>query len=464
MVDLKIATLDNLGTMVSEDAINEFRNGLRGPLLQPGDAGYDDVRTLWNGMIDKRPALIARCTGAADVISSVNFARENNLLVSVRGGDHSAAGNALCDDGLMIDLSLMNSVHVDPVGRTARVGGGTKWRDVDHETLAFGLATTGGTNSDTGVGGLTLGGGLGWLAGKHGLACDNVLSIDLVTANGKFVTASADENPDLFWGLRGGSGNFGVATSFEFRVHPIGPLLLGGMIAHPFDQAREVLKFYADFTRDIPDELNTIAVLLTVPDGPPVAAIAVCYNGDLTKGEEVLQPLRDFGSPVLEQLGPMPYGAIQTMLDDSFPRGRRYYWKGNIVKDIGDELIDAMVEHFASVPSPYTAIALQQLGNASNRVAADATAFSHRDGRYDCLSISGWEDPSEDEVNVGWTRDFSDVTRKFSIGGLYVNGVIELDEMQAAYKNASYDRLVTLKNKYDPTNLFRINPNIKPTM
>ena len=464
MSDLRIAATTGSDAVLKRTALEEFKASLRGHLLRPGDADYDSARALWNGMIDKRPALIARCADAEDVITCVKFARTNNVLVSVRGGDHSAAGNALCDGGLMIDLSPIHSVRVDPTGPTARVGGGARWSDFDRETQAFGLGTTGGTNSDTGVGGLTLGGGLGWLAGKYGLACDNLLSADVVTADGRLLTASSRENADLFWGLRGGSGNFGVVTSFEFQLHPVGPTVLGGVVFYPFEKAKEALSFYSDFSSHIPDELNTIGGLLTSPEGLPVVAIAVCYNGPLEQGEEVLRPVRAFGPPLVDQIGPLPYTALQSMLDEAFPRGRQYYWKAHLVKEISPDLITTLVEHFATVPSPFTGVIFQQVGNASNRVGKDETAFSHRDARYDCVAIAGWTDPAEAERNIQWTRTFYDLTGPFSFGGLYVNSVIEQDALKSAYRAETYTRLVALKNKYDPTNFFRINPNIAPTV
>jgi FAD/FMN-containing dehydrogenase len=464
MSELVVTTTTGGDAAVDEATVAEFKASLHGQLLLPSDDGYDEARKLWNAMIDKSPALISRCAGAEDVISCINFARANDVLVSVRGGDHSAAGNALCDGGLMIDLSSMNGVSVDSANRAARAGGGSRWRDFDRETQAFGLATTGGTNSDTGVGGLTLGGGLGWLASKHGLACDNLLSADVVTADGRLLTASDAENADLFWGIRGGSGNFGVVTSFEFQLHPVGPMVLAGLVMHPFESAREALRFYGDFSSNIPDELNTIGVLLTSPEGFPVVAIAVCYHGPIDKGEEVLRPVREFGPPLVDQISPMPYMAIQTLLDDAFPRGRHYYWKANLLEDISDDLIDGLVEHFAAVPSPFTGIAFQQLGNAANRVGKSDTAFSHRDARYDCVAISAWTDPAEAETNIRWTREFFDLTRVFSPGGIYVNGVMEPETVKFAYRDETYERLAALKNKVDPTNFFRNNPNIKPTV
>jgi FAD/FMN-containing dehydrogenase len=464
MSELVVTTTTGGDAALEVATVAEFKASLRGQLLLPSDEGYDDARKLWNAMIDKKPALIARCAGAEDVISCVNFARANDVLVSVRGGDHSAAGNALCDGGLMIDLSSMNSVSVDSAQRIARAGGGSRWGDFDRETQAFGLATTGGTNSDTGVGGLTLGGGLGWLASKYGLACDNLLSADVVTADGRLLTANDAENADLFWGIRGGSGNFGVVTSFEFRLHPVGPMVLAGLVMHPFERAKDALRFYGDFSSNIPDELNTLGALLTSPEGFPVVATAVCYHGPIDKGEEVLRPLREFGPPLVDQISPMPYTAIQTLLDDAFPRGRHYYWKANLLEDISDDLIDDLVEHFATVPSPFTGIAFQQLGNAANRVGKSDTAFSHRDARYDCVAISSWTDPAEAETNIRWTREFFDLTRAFSPGGIYVNGVMEPETVKFAYRDETYERLAALKNKYDPTNFFRNNPNIEPAV
>lgn len=448
---------------VSEQALAELRGMLRGTVLQPSEPGYEDARRVWNGMTDKRPGLIVQCQGTADVVAAVKFARESDLLVAVRGGGHSIAGHSVCDGGLMIDLARMNSVRVDPRAGTARAGGGAKWIDFDHETQAYGLATTGGTNSDTGIGGLTLGGGLGWLAGKYGLTCDNLLSADVVTADGSVLVASASENPDLFWGLRGGSGNFGVVTSFEYQLHEV-TTVLGGLVVHPFERAKEVLRFYGEFSRSIPDELNTIGVLLTLPDGMKAAAIAVCYNGDPAEGEKVLQPLREFGPPAMVQIGPMPYLAVQTMLDASFPTGRQYYWKAHLCGEITDSIIDSMIEHFARVPSPYSALGFQQLGNAANRVSPEETAFSHRDALYDALMLSGWEDPSQAAANIEWTRAVYNSLQPSLHEGIYVNGLGEdsADQTVSAFRSGTYDRLISLKEKYDPSNFFRLNPNIKP--
>jgi FAD/FMN-containing dehydrogenase len=464
MADVRVTTTRGTDTVLDDATVQEFKGSLRGELLTSGDAGYDAARTVWNGMFDRRPALIARCAGVADVINSVNFARTKNLLIAVRGGDHSLAGHSVCEGGIMIDLSPMRSVRVDPAKQTARAEGGARWRDFDHETQAFGLATTGGTNSDTGIGGLTLGGGLGWLAGKYGLACDNLLSADVVTADGRLLTASATQNADLFWGLRGGSGNFGIVTSFEYKLHRVGQVL-AGLVVHPFDKAKDILRFYREFSTAIPDEVNTLGALLTTPEGLQVAAIAVCYNGAIEQGEKVLRPLREFGPPLVDQIGPMPYTAVQTMTDAMFPRGRQYYWKANLMHHLSDDAIKTIIDHFAAVPSPHTVIGFQQLGNAVNRVGQDVTAFSHRDALYDFLMLSGWENPSDAERNIRWTRELSSAIQPFLRGGIYVNAFTD-DSKQGirdAYRPETYERLVALKNTYDPENMFRLNPNIKPT-
>jgi FAD/FMN-containing dehydrogenase len=466
MADLRITTARGSDTVLEEATVQGFKTSVRGPLLRPSDADYDEARKVFNAMHDRHPALIVRCVGVADVIAAVAFARTHHLLVAVRGGDHSIAGHSVCEGGLMIDLSQMRSVRVDPTKRIARAEGGARWRDFDHETQAFGLATTGGTNADTGIAGLTLGGGLGWLAGKYGLACDNLLSADVVTADGRLLTASATENEDLFWGLRGGSGNFGIVTSFEYQLHRVDPVL-AGMVIHPFERAKEVLRFYSDFSTAIPDEVNTLGALFTTPEGLRVVAIAVCYNGPIEEGEKVLQPLREFGPPLADQISPIPYTVLQAMTDDLFPRRRQYYWKASLMNRISDDAIDTMLEYFSAVPSPHTVMGFQQLGNAANRVGPDETAFSHRDALYDFLMLSGWEDPSAAERNIRWTRELNDAIQPFLHGGLYVNALGEEDfqhRIQAAYRPKTYERLVALKNKYDPTNLFRLNPNIKPTV
>jgi FAD/FMN-containing dehydrogenase len=467
MADVRMVTMTGTNTMIAAAAVEAFKASLRGALLCAGDAGYDEARQVWNGMIDKRPALIARCAGVADVISTVNFARTHQLLVSVRGGGHNIPGNAVCDGGLMIDLAPMRSVRVDPMRRTARAEGGVIWGEFDCETQAFGLATTGGSVSDTGIAGLTLGGGLGWLAGKYGLSCDNLLSADMVTADGQFLIASTSEHADLFWCLRGGGGNFGIVTAFEYQLHPVGPVLAGTLI-HPFTKAKEALAFYRDFAKAIPDEVNTIGGLLTSPEGDPLAVIAVCYNGSLEAGERALQSLREFGPPVADQVRPIAYCEVQTLLDAATVRGRRYYIKSSFMRSISDEAIDTLVERFASVPSPLTLTFFQQLGNAANRVDIQGTAFSHRDALCEWGCLSSWLDSADDGANIHWTRELAEAMQPFSSGGAYITQMgVEAEEgaerIKAAY-GPNYNRLVALKNKYDPTNLFRHNQNIKPTV
>jgi FAD/FMN-containing dehydrogenase len=467
MTDVRVITTRGTDVILEEAAVQELKARLHGPLLSPGDTGYDEARQVWNGMIDRRPALIARCAGVADVIAAVKFARTHEVLVSVRGGGHNAPGNAVCQGGLMIDLAGMRSVRVDPIRRTARAEGGATWGDFDRETQAFSLATTGGSVSDTGIAGLTLGGGLGWLAGKYGLSCDNLLSVDLVTADGTVLIASATENADLFWGLRGGGGNFGVVTSFEYQLHPVSQVL-AGMVLYPFSKAKEALTLYRNFATAIPDEVNTIGGLLTSAEGEPVVAIAVCCNGSFEAGEKVLRPLRAFGPPLADHISTMPYCQVQTLLDAATVRGRRYYMKSNMMQGISDDAIDTLVERFRIIPSPFSFVFFQQLGNAANRVDAAATAFSHRGALCEWGCLSSWLDPAADDANVRWTRELAEVMRPFTTGSDYVNQIgLETEEgserIKAAY-GANYERLVAVKNKYDPTNLFRHNQNIRPTV
>lgn len=451
---------------LDEAAIQELRAGLRGALLHPGDDHYETARRVWNGMIDRKPALIIRCAGVADVITAVNFARTNNLLVSVRGGSHSAAGNAVCEGGLMIDLSLMKGIRVDPVRRTARAEPGLTWGEFDHETQAFGLATTGGFVPSTGIAGLTLGGGLGYLMRRFGLTCDNLLSVDLVTAAGQLLTASETENADLFWGVRGGGGNFGIVTSFEYRLHAVGPMVLGGFIFHPLPRAKEVSQFYRQFTRTSPDELTTHLAFATSPDGHPVVAFILCYSGPLEKGEEVIRPLREFGSPVADTVGPMPYTAVQALGGPLYPPNRLNYWKSSFLKELSDDAIETMIAQFATVPSPFSAAALEELGGVVSRVGRDETAFGERSAHYNLIITSEWIDPAESEKNIQWARDFWEAMQPFESEAVYVNylGTEGEDRIKAAYGPTKYERLVALKNKYDPTNFFRLNQNIKPTV
>jgi FAD/FMN-containing dehydrogenase len=460
-----ISTTHEASGTLTKAAIERFGRELRGQLLRPGETGYDAARAVWNAMIDKRPAMIARCAGPADVIRSVNFARSHGLVLSVRGGGHNVAGNAVCDGGLMIDLAPMRGVRVDARGRTARADGGCTWRDLDHETAAFGLATTGGIIPATGIGGLTLGGGLGWLMRKHGLSCDNLLSADVVLASGELVTAGPNENPDLFWGLRGGGGNFGIVTSFEYRLHPI-DRVLGGMVVHPLERAPEVLSFLRDFTRTAPDELVCMAVLLTGPDGAKILAVVTCYCGPTEQGERVLRPLRQFGPPVADQIATIPYVQLQGLLEAGFPPGLQNYWKSSFLSGLSDDAIAVAIEAFRRIPSSSSAIAFEQLGGAMSRVGEDDTAFGHRGAPFNLLVVSSWSDPTDNARHIAWTRALAEAMQPFSAGGVYVNYLGQeadegRDRIRAAYGPAKYERLIALKKRYDPGNLFRINQNIR---
>jgi FAD/FMN-containing dehydrogenase len=443
-------------------AVQEFAAALRGPLIQPGDPDYDAARTVWNAMIDRRPALIARCAGAADVIAAVTFAREHGRLLSIKGGGHNVAGTAVGDDGLMLDLSAMKGIRIDPLRRTARAEPGLTWGELDAEAQAFGLATIGVDVSSVGIAGLTLGGGFGWLVRSYGLACDTLLSVDIVTADGRLLTASATENTDLFWGLRGGGGNFGVVTSFEYQLHPVGQLL-AGLLLYPLTMANEALRFYREVTRTAPDELTVWAILLTAPDGSQMIALFVCYNGAGAVAEQAVQPLRDVGPPVADHIGPMSYRAVQTMFDAAFPAGRQSSWKSSFLGELSDDAIETIVTQFATVPSPQSAVLIEHLGGAVSRVGNDETAFNNRDAPYSFLIVSVWPDATQSAQNIQWTDEFWRAMQAFASGGVYVNylGVEGADRVQAAY-GRNYERLVALKTQYDPTNLFRVNQNIPP--
>ena len=382
--------------------------GFSGELLRPGNEGYDIARRVHNGMIDKRPGLIARCRGVADIVAAVDHARDAGAEISIKGGGHNVAGRAVTEGGVMIDLSPMRGVHVDPAGRTARAQAGVTWGELNRETQLHGLAVTGGTISTTGIAGLTLGGGLGWLMGKHGLAADNLLSAEVVTASGDVVTASDSENPDLFWALRGGGGNFGVVSSFEYRLHPVGPTITGGLAIHPFSDAAAVLRFFREFTATVADELGVMAALLHAPDGSgmKLAALLVCHAGSQSEAQEDLAELVAFGSPVDVQIGPMPYSAVNMMLDGGFPEGAFNYWKSSFLSELSDAAIETMVAQFAScTSSPMSAIVLEHFHGAVTRMPVDATAVPHRSDGYDLLIIGEWLDPATTGENVAWTRD-----------------------------------------------------------
>jgi FAD/FMN-containing dehydrogenase len=457
-------TLEGNRANLNDTDIESLQRSLRGELVVAGQAQYEEARRVWNGNVDRRPALIVRCMGAADVQQAVNFARSFGILVSVRGGGHSAPGYGTNDGGLVIDMSLMKGIRVDPDARTVQAQGGVLWRDLDHETQAFGLATTGGTVSNTGIVGLTLGGGLGWLMGKHGLSIDNLISADVVTADGQFRRASVKDNSDLFWALRGGGGNFGVVTSLEYRLHPV-TQVLGGMVIYPLDQARDVLRFYRDFTGTLPDEAEAYAALLTAPEGMPVAALILGYNGPIAEGEKVLAPARRFGKPVADVVGPMPYAARQRMLDEpNAIHGLQRYWRSAFTEQISDGLIDVMVEGASSFSSPMSALLFFHMHGAAARVSPTATAFAPRRAQWDFDAIGQWADGRESATHIAWVRALWGKLEPHLKGSAYVNHLAADDrpEKVRASFGENYALLRTLKAAYDPKNLFRVNANIAP--
>lgn len=460
---------------VSEAAVHELRTQLGGAVILPGDADYDAARAVWNGAIDRRPALIARCHGVADVLAALRFARTHGLLVAVRGGGHNVAGFGTCDGGIVIDLGPMKGVRVDPEARTARAQPGLTWGKFDRETQAFGLATTGGLVTTTGIAGFTLGGGIGWLMRKHGLTIDNLVSADVVTADGRLVTASAERHPDLFWALRGGGGNFGVVTSFEYRLHPVGPSVLGGVGLHPVERAGEVLRFYNQWTATLPDEMTSMVAFIAAPPlpfipeplhGTSMIAVAVCYAGSVEDGQRVAQPLLAFGPPEVAHVGPVPYTVLQGMFDASAPRGIHAYWKTHYVADLSDATIDALVAETARMRplSPFTTLHVHHLEGAVGRIAPDATAFPHRAPRYVMNIVGMWTAGEPPEPHIAWVRGTFDAMQPFATGAPYLNflGDEGADRVRAAYGAATYDRLAAIKQRYDPTNLFRVNQNIRP--
>jgi FAD/FMN-containing dehydrogenase len=448
--------------------------GFRGQLIRPYDADYDTARAVWNGAIDRRPQLIARCVGTADVVAAVRFARDRDLPIAIRGGSHNVAGTAVCDNGIVVDLSAMRAVRVDPAGRRAWVQGGALWGDVDRETQAHGLATTGGIVSHTGVAGLTLGGGVGWLMRKHGLTIDNLLAADVVTADGERLRASEDEHPDLFWGLRGGGGNFGVVTSFEFRVHSVGPTVLAGPILWDASDAREVLRFYRDFIRDAPDELGTVVRFGTAPPlsvippdlhWRPVVLVGICYAGPIEDGERRLRPLRACRSPLLDLVGRTPYAGFQSALDSTVIHGWNYYWKSTHLPELSDDLIDVIVNHAFSCSSARSYVAMFHLKGAVSRVAEGVTAFGNRQASH-AITLDGVWRPGEDlgDQETAWTRKFFAALGRFR-EGVYVNflgGDEDPGRVREAYGDRVYARLAEVKIKYDPDNVFHHNQNIIP--
>jgi FAD/FMN-containing dehydrogenase len=448
-------------TSIDQASIADLAARFSGMLVGPEDSRYDELRRVHNGMIDRRPALIARCLGSADIADAVNFARARGLDLAVRGGGHNVAGRAVCDGGLMLDMSLMKGIRVNPVRRTALAQGGVNWREFNRETQARGLATTGGVISTTGIAGLTLGGGLGWLMAKYGLATDNLLAAEVVTAAGEILRASKDDNADLFWAIQGGGGNFGAVSWFEFRLHPVGPVT-SGMIAFPFDKARDVLKFFRDMTVGLADELTIFGGLLHGPDGTPIAVIVLC---DCGSSDAALQSIKRFGTPIIDTIGPTSYEATNMMLDAGFPRGALNYWKSNFMTELSDQSIDTLISQFAQCPSPPSALVLEHIHGAATRVAVDGTAFPHRREGYNCLIVSQWLSAGENAPNIGWARDTYERLLPGFAAGRYVNYLGDDDSGQdavAAAYGPNYQRLRKLKAKYDPTNFFHLNQNIRP--
>jgi len=459
-------------TTLDGSAVEELRESLRGDLLLTDDKGYDEARSIWNAMIDRKPALIVRCRGVADVCTAVKFAGKHTLLTSIHGGGHNIAGNAVCDGGLMIDLSEMRDVRIDPTAMRAHVGPGATLGDFDHEALAFGLATPTGINSTTGISGLTLGGGFGWLSRKHGMTVDALRAADVVTADGNLVHTSESVNPDLFWAIRGGGGNFGVVTRFEFELYPIGPDVLSGLIVFSHDEALSVLKKYREFVDSTGDETSVWAVLRQAPPlpflpesvhGTDVLVLAICHIGDPKKGEEILKPLRSFGKVLGEHVGVQPFKNWQQAFDPLLTPGSRNYWKSHNFVKLQDELLDVVVDYAGKLPSPQCEIFFGALGCAVASVAPDATAYSHRDANY-VLNVHGrWNDAAEDDKCISWAREFFRASEAYATGGVYINFMTadETERVPAAF-GANYERLAKVKQKYDPDNLFRINQNISP--
>jgi FAD/FMN-containing dehydrogenase len=458
------------GVQLDEAAVEQLRRVMRGPALLPDAEGYHEARKIWNGMIDRCPAIITRCRDTADVVAAVNFGRDHGLEIAVRGGGHSLPGQSVCEGGLMIDLSLLNGVHVDAKAKTVQVGGGCLLGDVDHATAAYGLVSVGGTVSHTGVGGLALGGGFGWLARKYGLVVDNMLAVEIVTADGRILNASADENPDLFWAVRGGGGNFGVVTSFVFRLHEMNPILVGGLALFPADRAREVLHALREIMSSAPDDLTLAAVWMFAPPAPfvppdmvgaPMVAIAGAYAGSIEDGMRAVEPVKALG-PAVDLLGPMPYLALQTMIDEGNPHFIQYYNKAHYLGTLTDEIVDTYIEQSRDMTSPMSQALLFPFGGAVSRNRDNAMGY--RDTEWAYILISAWTDPSESDRHIGWTRRAYNALEPFASGGVYVNDLNDEgpNQVTKAYEPAAYERLRDVKTKYDPANLFHMNQNILP--
>lgn len=453
-----------MATPALEKVVTELAAKFSGQLLLPTDIGYDEARKVHNGLIDKRPLLIARCRGVSDVVNSVRFARAQGLEVAVRGGGHNVAGRATINGGLMIDLMHMKGIYVDPRQRSARAQGGVTWAEFNRETQLHGLAVTGGVVSSTGIAGLTLGGGLGWLMAKYGLALDNLRSVELVTADGEVLEVNGKQHPDLFWAVRGGGGNFGVATSFEYQLYPVGPMVTGGMIAYPFDRARDVLNFFRDVTAELPDEMMLFGGLIHSPDGAKLAAMVVGYFGALADGEKALRPIKEFGSPVLNTIGPLEYNELNSMLDAAYPKGALNYWKSSFLEQLNDDAIDAIIESFSGCPTPMGQILIEHFHGAATRVGVSDTAFPHRADGYNLVLITQWLRPEETAGCIGWARESYARLEPFMANARYVN-YLDDDEPRNAASAAygpNYQRLREIKTNYDPTNFFHMNQNIEP--
>lgn len=446
------------------DSVEALRAQFSGVLLCPDDVGYDDARAVHNGLVDKRPALVARCVNTADVSDAVRFARHTGLEISTRGGGHNVAGKAVTDGGLMIDLAPMRGSYVDPDRRRARVQGGATWNDYNRATHQHGLATTGGVISTTGVAGLTLGGGLGWLMGRYGMASDNLTAVELVTADGDVLQVSEDTEPDLFWALRGGGGNFGIAASFEFEAHPL-DMILGGIVAYPLSQALPVFAAYQEITAEPPDELVSFFGLVHAPDGSghKIVAVPICHAGDVAAGEALVRPVRTVGTPAVDMIGPMPYPVINTLLDGAFPKGARNYWKSAFFKELSEDVIGVLVDAFERVPSPMTGMVIEHFHGAVTRIDPTATAYPHREPGFNLVLTGEWLDPADDEANIEWVRSTFDAVAAYTADAVYVNylGGDETDRVRSAY-GPNWERLVALKRRWDPDNVFHLNQNIDP--
>jgi FAD/FMN-containing dehydrogenase len=460
-------------TVLGEATIAELKQGLRGSLVQPGDPNYDEARAIWNAAHDKRPALIVQCRGTADVMRAVDFARSQNLRVAVRGGSHSIPGFSSCDGGIVIDLGSMKGISVDVAGRTVRAQGGVTWAELDHETQAFGLATTGGLVSTTGIAGFTLGGGVGWLMRKHGLACDNLIAADVVTADGQLVHASEQENRELLWGLRGGGGNFGVVTSLELRLHPVGPMITAAVVFYPGERATEIMKFYRDFVKSAPDELTSVVNLLTAPPAPflpeawhgkRIVGLIGMHCGTLEAGARAVQPLRELGGAIADLTGPMPYAGMQSLIDGMWGRGAHSYMKAGYVRELNDGAIAALSRFHAEATSPKSEIHLHHFGGAVARVPAASAAYGERGAPFIINALASAFTGEGFDRHVNWARGVYDALGPALTGGAYINFLSSegKERVRAAY-GTNYDRLVALKDRYDPTNLFQLNQNIEPS-